>query len=107
VTTSTPNQVSPSASHTPGPWRVVLVESASDKRTARWFVNAKTLVLAETKVLPPMLTEQAEANARLIAAAPDLLAACKLTIEENLYLADGDVCTLIHLKRAIAKAEGR
>ena len=30
-----------------------------------------------------------------------LLAAATQTIEENLHLADGDVCTLIHLKRGI------
>jgi len=36
----------------------------------------------------------------------ELVEACIKTIEENLHLADGDVCTLIHLKRAIAKARG-
>lgn len=36
----------------------------------------------------------------------DLLAACKKTLEDNGRLADGDNCTLIDLKRAVAKAEG-
>lgn len=30
-----------------------------------------------------------------------LRAAVRRTIDENLHLADGDVCTLIHLKRAL------
>jgi hypothetical protein len=50
--------------------------------------------------------EQAKA-ARLIAAAPALLSAAIKTVEENRHLADGDNCTLVHLVRAIAKAEGR
>lgn len=45
-------------------------------------------------------------TAALFAAAPDLLEAAVRTIEENLHLADGENCTLIHLKRAIAKATG-
>lgn len=36
----------------------------------------------------------------------ELLEACTRTINENLDLADGEVCTLIHLKRAIARATG-
>lgn len=37
----------------------------------------------------------------------ELLAAAKQTIEENLYLADGDNCTLKVLKDAIAKVEAK
>ncbi len=36
----------------------------------------------------------------------ELLEACNKTLEENLHLADGDNCTLIHLKRAVTRAEG-
>lgn len=35
-----------------------------------------------------------------------LLAAAQKTLEENMHLADGDVCTLIHLKRAVAEIVG-
>ena len=37
----------------------------------------------------------------------ELLAACEKTISENGHLADGDVCTLIDFKRAIARAKGQ
>lgn len=62
-------------SHTPGPWHLRVDRPAIPNSSARWFVqdNANRLVLAETKALPPRLTAEAEANARLIAAAPDLL----------------------------------
>lgn len=36
----------------------------------------------------------------------ELLAACEKTVAENLDLADGDVCTLIDIKRAIASVKG-
>jgi hypothetical protein len=54
--------------------------------------------------LPQMSKDYAEANARLIAAAPDLLAACKLALgafERN------DAIDWNELAGAIAKAEGR
>lgn len=35
----------------------------------------------------------------------ELLAACEKTISENGHLADGDVCTLIDFKRAIASVK--
>ena len=35
----------------------------------------------------------------------ELLAACEKTISENGHLADGDVCTLIDFKRAIARVK--
>ena len=37
----------------------------------------------------------------------ELLAACEKTISENGHLADGDVCTLIDFKRAIASVKGQ
>lgn len=43
---------------------------------------------------------------KLIAAAPDLLAACEKTLEENGHLADGENCTLTHLKRVVTKIKG-
>lgn len=35
----------------------------------------------------------------------ELLKACEKTIEENLELADGDVCTLIDIKRAVERCK--
>lgn len=37
----------------------------------------------------------------------ELLAACQTTLEENLHLADGDVCTLIAIKKAYEKITGQ
>lgn len=72
-----------SAEHTPGPWGI-------------------------DDPLSPARHEEAEANARLIAAAPDLLAACKALLDVSLqggaqarYQARADAI------EAIAKAEGR
>jgi hypothetical protein len=58
------------AEHTPGPWEV----------RDRWYISRPgKMALAEVKCgdVPFEATEIHEANARLIAAAPDLLAACK------------------------------
>lgn len=50
---------------------------------------------------------QAEANARLIAAAPELLEACRLAVEQNWGQPKGvTVPALDPIRAAIAKAEG-
>ncbi len=60
--------------HTPGPWR-----------TATGFVRAKTGVICQLSHPHSLLRfvsyDEEIANARLIAAAPDLLAACKMAKE--------------------------
>lgn len=108
------------ATHTPRPWVFRVEREATENSSARFFIdgNAGTArgrwVIAETKALLPLATEEAEANARLIAAAPDLLAALR---KVESYL--GDVCDQgvldLHpvfklwnqVTAAIAKAEGR
>ncbi len=50
--------------------------------------------------------EQWEANARLIASAPDLLEACKYVIEQ-LRNVKGKTFPILPILNAIAKAEGR
>ena len=52
-------------------------------------------------VLDRMLQELAEVTKQR----DELLAACEKTISENGHLADGDVCTLIDFKRAIASVK--
>ena len=70
-------------SHTPGPWTFRIEREADVNSSARFFIDAKAgttrgrWVIAETKALPPRATEEAEANAQLMAAAPDMLAALK------------------------------
>jgi hypothetical protein len=51
--------------------------------------------------------EESKANARLIAAAPDLLAACKAVVEEDGFRGSALMRKRIDaMKEAIAKAEG-
>jgi hypothetical protein len=89
--------------HTPGPWFANLLFSGA------WQINS-----AESRIVANIPTSQSmptEANARLIAAAPDLLAACKAAL--NRLLTDGyepkhhggEVLT--DLQVAIAKVEGK
>jgi len=75
----------PATEHTPGPWRLgeanhCIIISTADDTTLR-----PTAIVADCEYLRP--SEEAKANARLIAAAPDLLAA--------LQRADLDVTLLL------------
>ena len=54
--------------HTPGPWEAVAVTPYAQKTNRRWLIN------------PDVAVCKTDANARLIAAAPDLLEACKVLI---------------------------
>jgi len=99
--------------HTPGPWKAVLVEGhrlGGRNGAARYDV----LAMNPPDFVADRLTE---ANARLIAAAPDLLAAakCALAALEGLTSGtdateDGDEtpvgATMRELRAAIAKADG-
>lgn len=87
--------------HTPGPWEV------RDKfyvgRPGR--MSLATLCAGDVEAAD---VETHEANGRLIAAAPDLLAACKtaLAYVRVSYLEDGEQLEMIEqLEAAIAKAE--
>ncbi len=55
--------------HTPGPWRIERYEDGS-----KAIAPSEGFVVCTMAVVPP---ERIEANARLIAAAPELLDACK------------------------------
>lgn len=104
---TTPTQDQP-VSHTPGPWKIfdplltVVTNSKEDYRIARTDDGDSTdFDLVDV------------ANARLIAAAPDLLAALKLWVDydncdEDDYVIFGDSynAVLDAAKAAIAKAEG-
>jgi len=99
------------ATHTPGPWFIHERFSSDgtfdiwDKpdalRGARWLADVKTYGGAFPDV------PEAEANARLIAAAPELLAACKEFVRK---CDDGEAKSrrsYAEMSAAIAKAEGR
>jgi len=95
--------------HTKGPWfvnKLVL----GDEETA-WFVvhqGNPDYPYCSPSLLqmngPCLLYNNAEADAKLISAAPDLLEACKLALNafENNWVIDWD-----QLRDAIEKAEGQ
>ena len=91
--------------HTPGPWGIFNI----DNYTIGECENTKTLgrviaVTAHHSVNPfyGIENEEAKANARLVAAAPDLLAACKEA--EQKFRVETETYKM--LVAAIAKAEG-
>lgn len=96
--------------HTPGPWRSSWYEENSRTHIGSWGLTAgsdsRRVVFRRCK----QGDATALANARLIAAAPDLLAACKaalprLNARRFDTAAHDDIVT--QLEAAIAKAESR
>ena len=69
--------------HTPGPWEI-RPHNDAEIRDARWIFAKSGLVCKD--VYGDSL-DQSDANARLIAAAPDLLAALQDTVESLDYAA--------------------
>ena len=91
------------AKHTPGPWVV----------HDRWYIGTPGEGMrthAEVKCcvnVPASDHEQHEANACLIAAAPDLLAACEAVVEQDGFVGSALMRKRIEeMKAAIAKAKG-
>lgn len=101
-----PEEVVKTAKPTPGPWTVVV--PMHPLRGFTHAITAPTGAIAWT--FPPGDDlALAEANARLIAAAPDLFAACQLAyLAIELYGGQSVVLdeAFGHLKAAIAKAKG-
>lgn len=92
-----------SAQHTPGPWRIG-VSSAVEGRA---FDGSWKFVAFPVRGGTP---DQADTNARLIAAAPELLAALKAALAE--IGGEGGIGAVVDVlesagRAAIAKAEGR
>ncbi len=90
--------------HTPGPWRAERFISNQEKPYHLYiFAQAKTACVAfiDEQGEDP---EQGEANARLIAAAPDLLESAKRVAANATQDSAGILNALL---AAIAKAEGR
>ena len=106
--------------HTPGPWRAIgglVLANHPDFPE----VKGESLVIADS-LSEDLEADVITANASLIAAAPDLLALCKLSLESLFSLGgehyrgrgcfgsgvqDGEcMCTACQLRRVIARAEG-
>ena len=98
------------AKHTPGPWRVGPVD---DTRVED--ANGNEVAQIDGDYNQPDTWPLMEANARLIAAAPDMLAALKAAKEaDKINIARGGAAKFIEadqraqrlIRAAIAKAEG-
>ena len=93
-------------SHTPGPWLIV-----RDPRPDMEWNNSIAVAAAPHLEICSMFhhsegwNDTDEANARLIAAAPDLLAALKFV--RRLWAKDDKCAEIDVIDSAIAKAEGR
>lgn len=95
-------------SHTPGPWAVG-GESGNDGEAEEIVAADRTICWTAdtfTDEEGAAITDEDRANARLIAAAPELLAACKYLLE-NAEAAGWSEFMLADARAAIANAEGR
>ena len=84
--------------HTPGPWRLGYVDHTG--ATIRTGDAAQLAIATATGARPEL-----EANARLIAVAPELLEAAELALKQMEALAP-QLSTASYLRAAIAKAMG-
>lgn len=84
---------------TPGPW------VASGTNIYKEGVTARIKLLS----LPPTPYNENAANARLIAAAPELLDIAKAyrNLLRTMAATEGEVATFAHIEYVLAKAEGR
>jgi hypothetical protein len=92
--------------HTPGPWEIVddIIETVK----APWITVCRICLVGDDGA-PPKSESIVEANARVIAAAPELLEACKRMLAHiDGVKSDDDlfVCRKL-ISDAIAKAEGK
>lgn len=90
--------------HTPGPWVCDNEKDMFDTDERTWIVTS-----ADGLFLAAGIPWEREADARLIAAAPELLEAARLANQELIDLGQGSSASpaLRALWSAIAKAEGR
>ena len=102
---SKPSTEETKTQHTPGPWAV----DPDDRPGMEW--NNHIVQQARPNFAICFMTRsgkrdnsEAEANARLIAAAPELLAACEAALNDRMFKELPEVATL--LINAIAKARG-
>ncbi len=96
--------------HTPGPWDILIKGDPKGINATRIVGNRRYLLTDEEYVICRVEAghKESEANARLIASAPDLLAACKMALEtiKHACLEEFNI-PQDYLERAINKALGR
>ena len=102
--------------HTPGPWTLSRAKVAADGGFdfgIGAIVNGRGRCIAETfEVVAEDVRVNAHANGRLIVAAPDLYAACKIAAAAEVFWVDGIIdldaldAVIDAAKAAIAKVDG-
>jgi hypothetical protein len=85
--------------HTPGPWRI-------DSKTR--FGDYTIAAGESVKTCEFIAKTQSEANARLIAASPELLEIVKAyrNLLRTMASTEGELATFAHIESVLAKAEG-
>ena len=94
-------------SHTPGPWEFLPGQDNQSFHPEDPIAGSVYSSLADlhvARVWSDVSVGDAEANARLIAAAPDLLTACEVALNDRMFKDWPDVATM--LQNAIKKARG-
>lgn len=98
------------AKHTPGPWHVDGDASAEPYQVIVRHDQTGARIAIAVDSHHPLLARDGQANARLIAAAPDLLQACRVALAEVTNHPDGHMSQFQFayraLRAAIAKAGG-
>ena len=96
--------------HTPGPWDITIVSSAQPELQ---IIHPNVCVIAQVFFPEYHNDSEGNANARLIAAAPDLLIACEAMMSEltsgrcaGLQMPDGFWVAYNQMQASIAKAKG-
>ncbi len=93
------------AKHTPGPWSLGKAHETAQNHAVCKGARVLARVVGSGYPIGIGASPESEANARLIAAAPDLLEAAREAIED---ISDGDLYLASkRLYDAITKAEGR
>ena len=100
--------------HTPGSWKAITRVKATDhslyarvESVSGFLVAVCPDTIDQGNIAKPVSDKEALANARLIAAAPALLAACTAALEFARVYGPGQCATLEQIKAAIAAAEAK
>lgn len=90
--------------HTPGPWKADILAPKDLGAIGIRLTDGLVVAVARFSDNPRISSQDAFANATLIAAAPDLLDACKQALGA---FENGDAIDWSDLQKAIDKAEGK
>lgn len=88
--------------HTPGPWRIF---NSCDIFPDDGDVSGSKHIADFAPTSDAISDSERQANGRLIAAAPEMLAALKIVVQKFEAFEDDDLAVLEMMQQAIAKAE--